>query len=161
MANRIAEMVRLAGVVGAGGAGFPTQVKLDARVDLVLGNGASCEPLLSSDPYLMEFRTREVLSGLQSAMEAVGASRGLICLKKKHPRAVEALKDTIAADPQLKAMEVFILDDFYPAGDEAGPGPPSHGPGGAPGRDSPPGGGGGLKRGVFVQHPPGPGPPGR
>ena len=50
----IVDKVRSAGVVGAGGAGFPTNVKLQFDVKRVLANGASCEPLLSSDPYLME-----------------------------------------------------------------------------------------------------------
>ncbi len=118
MANRIAEMVRLAGVVGAGGAGFPTHVKLDAKVELVLANGASCEPLLTSDPYLMEFETVGVLSGLRLAVEAVGASKGLICVKKKHPKAIAALRDGIGGNPEFKALDVFILEDFYPAGDE-------------------------------------------
>ena len=118
MANRIAEMVRLGGVVGAGGAGFPTHVKLDAQVELVLANGASCEPLLASDPYLMEAETAGVLSGLASAVEAVGASRGLVCVKKKHPGAIVALREAIAGSPEFKGLEVFELDDFYPAGDE-------------------------------------------
>ncbi len=118
MANRIAEMVRLAGVVGAGGAGFPTQVKLEAQAELVLGNGASCEPLLYSDPILMEFRAREVLSGMRLAVEAVGAAHGLVCVKKKHPKAIEALQEGIAANPEFKALGVYVLDDFYPAGDE-------------------------------------------
>ncbi len=118
MANRIAEMVRLAGVVGAGGAGFPTHVKLDAQVELVLANGASCEPLLAGDPYLMEFETAGVLSGLELAVEAVGAARGLVCVKKKHPAAISALRQGIAGDPEFKNLDVYELDDFYPAGDE-------------------------------------------
>ena len=54
MGNQIVDRIREAGVVGAGGAGLPTHVKADATVDTVLVNGASCEPLLMSDPHLME-----------------------------------------------------------------------------------------------------------
>ena len=135
-----AQCISLAGVVGAGGAGFPTQVKLDARVDLVLANGASCEPLLIKRPVPHGgFAPGRSFPVCNLAMAAVGASRGRICLKKKHPRAVEALApDTIAADRQLKAVEVFILDDFYPAGDEQVLVYEVTRPGGARGRDPPP-----------------------
>ena len=118
MAETIAEKVRAAGVVGAGGAGFPTHVKLAAKVDLVIGNGASCEPLLQSDPYLMENRPGEVLEGLARVMEAVGASRGLMCIKRKHKAAVAALEKAAAALGPDSGIEVYQLDDFYPAGDE-------------------------------------------
>ena len=57
---RIVEKVRAAGVVGAGGAGFPTHLKLDSAVERVLANGASCEPLLMSDPFLMETEAQGV-----------------------------------------------------------------------------------------------------
>ena len=60
MRTDIVDKVRSAGVVGAGGAGFPTHVKLQFDVGRVLANGASCEPLLSSDPYLMEHQTGPV-----------------------------------------------------------------------------------------------------
>ena len=64
MREEIVDKVRAAGVVGAGGAGFPTHIKLQFDVQRVLGNGASCEPLLQSDPYLMEHHTDAILSGL-------------------------------------------------------------------------------------------------
>lgn len=118
MAQAVADKVRAAGVVGAGGAGFPTHVKLAAEVDLVLANGASCEPLLESDPYLMAARTAEVLDGLALAMEAVGADRGLVCLKAKHGAAVAALEAALAGRKGGPEMAVHLLDDFYPAGDE-------------------------------------------
>jgi Na+-translocating ferredoxin:NAD+ oxidoreductase RnfC subunit len=118
MAKKIAEMVRQAGVVGAGGAGFPTHVKLNAKVDLVLGNGASCEPLLETDPYLMETYPDQVLQGLALVMQAVEAKRGLMCLKRKHVHALAALRKAAAELPPSLGIEVYELDDFYPAGDE-------------------------------------------
>jgi len=115
MSTSIIDNIRRAGVVGAGGAGFPTHVKYQARVDLVLANGASCEPLLAGDPHLLAAETDRVLTGLSLAMEAVDASRGLVCLKPKHRAAWEAVS---RAAPGYKGVGVFELADFYPAGDE-------------------------------------------
>jgi cobalamin reductase len=113
----IREKVRAAGVVGAGGAGFPAHVKLDAEVERVLGNGASCEPLLMSDPYLMETETEGILRGLSIVMECTGAGRGAICLKGKHRKAMESVEKTVA-NGSFKNIDVIELGDFYPAGDE-------------------------------------------
>lgn len=109
--------IRAAGVVGAGGAGLPTYVKANATVGTVLVNGASCEPLLSSDPYLMEEEIDTVIRGLKIVMECVGATRGVICLKGKHVRAMESVRAAVARDPSGQ-LECFELKDFYPAGDE-------------------------------------------
>lgn len=117
MNERIVEKIRLAGVVGAGGAGFPTHVKVNATVDTVLVNGASCEPLLMSDPYLMEQHTGLLLRGLHAVLDCTGAARGIVCLKPKHARALTAVRAAVAADTSGK-LDVFELRDFYPAGDE-------------------------------------------
>jgi len=113
----IVEKVRAAGIVGAGGAGFPTHVKLSADVERVLGNGASCEPLLMSDPYIMERETEGVLRGLFLAMQSTGAVRGTICLKGKHHKAMEVVSKAVGSG-SFKNIDVFELGDFYPAGDE-------------------------------------------
>ena len=115
MKNEIVEKVRAAGVVGAGGAGFPTHVKLNAKADWVLVNGASCEPLLMTDPYLLEMQTSEVLEGLRLVMRAVGAEKGAVCLKGKHAGAMEAVRRAVA---DMEGVSLFELEDFYPAGDE-------------------------------------------
>jgi Na+-translocating ferredoxin:NAD+ oxidoreductase RnfC subunit len=114
----IVDKVRAAGVVGAGGAGFPTHVKLQFEVQMVLGNGASCEPLLSSDPYLMAHQPDQVLNGLLTAMDCTGSDKGTICLKSKHAEALAALKERISGDGYAGRINVFELEDFYPAGDE-------------------------------------------
>ncbi len=115
MTEDIVALAREAGVVGAGGAGFPTHVKLAGRAEVVLANGASCEPLLLSDPHLLEQETASVLEGLRLAMARVGAGRGVVCLKGKHQEALARVRGACAGDPSLA---VFVLDDFYPAGDE-------------------------------------------
>ena len=104
-----------AGVVGAGGAGFPTHAKLNCQAEYVLGNGAECEPLLRVDQQLMLFEPELVVEGMKYAMEACGAKEGKICIKGKHADAVKALQDACKKD---KNISVFILNDYYPAGDE-------------------------------------------
>ena len=69
----LAEKVRQAGVVGAGGGGFPTHVKLNAKADTIIANGAECEPLLHKDAVIMEENAAELVRGMQLAIEAVGA----------------------------------------------------------------------------------------
>ncbi|MGB5750594.1 MAG: 4Fe-4S dicluster domain-containing protein [Desulfobacterales bacterium] len=118
MRGDIVDKVRSAGVVGAGGAGFPTHVKLQFEVQRVLANGASCEPLLSSDPYLMEHHAGQVLNGLLAVMDCTGSEKGTICLKSKHASALAALRSKISTNGYAGRIDVFELEDFYPAGDE-------------------------------------------
>lgn len=110
----IRERVAAAGVVGAGGAGFPTHVKLSSQVEWLIANGAECEPLLYADQALMEHRAAAIVRGLVLARKATGARRTVIALKAKYRAAREAL-----AGPAAEAgIELFPMDDFYPAGDE-------------------------------------------
>lgn len=117
MRTQIIEKIRNNGVVGAGGAGLPTHIKADASVDTVLINGASCEPLLMSDPYLLEHEGKTLIRGLLALMDCVGAPKGLICLKGKHAHAMQAIGKASARYGK-KRTEVVELGDFYPAGDE-------------------------------------------
>src|SRR5580658_7279367 len=87
----IVEKVRQAGVVGAGGGGFPTHVKLGAQAETVIANGAECEPLLHKDAVIMEESAAELVRGMQLAMEATGAKEGVIGVKGKKKRAVETV----------------------------------------------------------------------
>ncbi|MFW5488267.1 MAG: 4Fe-4S dicluster domain-containing protein [Desulfovibrio sp.] len=117
MKEQIVEKIRNAGVVGAGGAGLPTHVKANATVDTVLVNGASCEPLLSSDPHLMETEIDTMIRGLHAVMDCTGASKGIICLKGKHAAAMASVREAVSRDTTGR-LEAFELKDFYPAGDE-------------------------------------------
>ena len=114
--KEIIERVKDAGVVGAGGAGFPTHVKLDAKVEYVIANGAECEPLLRIDQQLMASQANKVIRGLELVMEATGAKKGFIALKEKYKEAIAALTSHITHP--TSPIELFILGDFYPAGDE-------------------------------------------
>lgn len=111
----IHDKCKAAGVVGAGGAGFPTHVKLNCKADIVIGNGAECEPLLRVDQQLMLYEPEMVVAGMRYAMEACGAKEGKICIKGKHAEAIRALE---AACQNERNISVFILNDYYPAGDE-------------------------------------------
>lgn len=113
MRDSIIVKIREAGVVGAGGAGFPTHVKVAANADTVIVNGAECEPLLRVDQQLMEMSATKVVKGLAAVIEATGAAEGVIALKGKHHAAIAALGAAIG-----KNMRLSILGDFYPAGDE-------------------------------------------
>ena len=110
------DLVQRAGVIGAGGAGFPTHVKLNTKADYVLLNGAECEPLLRVDQQLMATHPEEVLDGLLLAKEITGAAEAVIGVKVSHPEVIETLRETIAR----KGLPVTVgeLTDVYPAGDE-------------------------------------------
>lgn len=114
MKGGIIAAIGAAGVVGAGGAGFPTHVKAAAAADTVIVNGAECEPLLRVDQQLLEQAVDRVAAGLAAVMAATGAAAGIIAVKAKHKAAIAALERVIAAP----AMRLHLLEDFYPAGDE-------------------------------------------
>lgn len=109
-----AESARQAGVVGAGGGGFPTAVKLAARAQLVIGNGAECEPLLHKDAAILAHRARRVVDGVRLAMESVGAPEGVIAVKAKNREAAAAVETACLGTP----VRLAPLGDYYPAGDE-------------------------------------------
>ena len=113
--KELAAKVRAAGVVGAGGAGFPTHVKIDAAVETVIVNGAECEPLLYKDKELLRLESERMIDGLSRVVAASGAKRGVIALKDKkaNREAIAMYKKTLA-----KPLEMFLLGDYYPAGDE-------------------------------------------
>lgn len=114
MREEIIKQIKAAGVVGAGGAGFPTHVKVNAQAEHVIVNGAECEPLLRVDQQLMATMAEKMVKGLEAVMQSVGASLGTIALKGKYHDAIDALEKAIHG----KAIRLFILGDFYPAGDE-------------------------------------------
>ena len=111
--QQILEKIKQAGVIGAGGAGFPTHVKLSCSADIVIANGAECEPLLRTDRLLMENHPKKIMLGLKAAMYVTGAKKGVIVLKKKYGKAADALNSMLDA-----STELLLLDSFYPAGDE-------------------------------------------
>ena len=115
MASKVIENIKNAGIVGAGGAGFPSHVKYNVDAEVVLVNGAECEPLIRVDQQLMIVAVDKLIRGLEIVVEQTGAKEGIIAIKGKHKEAVALLQEAVADKEKLS---VFILDDFYPAGDE-------------------------------------------
>ena len=115
MASQVIEQIKNAGIVGAGGAGFPSHVKYNVEAEVVVVNGAECEPLIRVDQQLMIVAIKQMIRGLTIVVEETGAKEGIIAIKGKHKEAVELLQEAVADKEKLS---VFILDDFYPAGDE-------------------------------------------
>ena len=111
----IISKIREAGIVGEGGAGFPTHVKVNCKAECVIANGAECEPLLRVDQQIMQYFPDRVVDGVVKLMEQTGAPRGVIALKDHYHDAIAALNKVIADKP---GVELHIMKSTYPAGDE-------------------------------------------
>lgn len=109
------EKIKAAGVIGAGGAGFPTHVKLSGEANYVLVNAAECEPLLRVDQQLFAIHAKKILMALNACVEAVGAEAGIIGIKGKYHDAIDAIEKHLGDFPKLRNHE---LPNVYPAGDE-------------------------------------------
>jgi Na+-translocating ferredoxin:NAD+ oxidoreductase RnfC subunit len=114
MPDTVAQATYTAGVVGAGGAGFPTHVKLAATAEFLLVNGAECEPLLAKDKELLRREAGIVLRGAILAGEAVGAKRIICAVKETYPDVINAVRDAAAGTD----IELKLLGNYYPSGDE-------------------------------------------
>jgi len=113
MAAVTVEQIASKGVVGAGGGGFPTHIKLKARAEIALLNAAECEPLLHKDKEILQAYPEQVIQGLQAAAELVGAKESVIGIKGKYQNVIAAVR------PKLPTgMRIAELSDSYPAGDE-------------------------------------------
>jgi electron transport complex protein RnfC len=115
--DEIVEIVREAGIVGMGGAGFPTSVKLKPAkpVDTILLNGCECEPLLTADHrVLLEF-SDDVIFGLKAMIKTVGAEKGIIVIEDNKPDAIELMQ---AKTADIDNIEVFVAKTKYPQGAE-------------------------------------------
>lgn len=111
------DLIKAAGIVGMGGAGFPTDVKLGTdfkQNGLVIINAAECEPVLSHNEKSIEENPARVYNGLKYAMEVVNANKGIIAIKKKNIKAIQAINEVIEDDN----IKVFSLEDIYPMGEE-------------------------------------------
>lgn len=115
MDNCFADLMKAAGVVGAGGAGFPTNIKLSSKPEYLIMNAAECEPLIRVDQQLLLYYTGEVLNGFQKILEETGAKKAFIALKAKHTKVIDRVKAELA---NYSNIEIFEMKDFYPAGDE-------------------------------------------
>jgi Na+-translocating ferredoxin:NAD+ oxidoreductase RnfC subunit len=106
--------IQEAGIVGAGGAGFPTHVKLTDIAEVIIINGAECEPLLRVDRQLLTKHAEEILYTLNTLCTTLGA-KGVVAVKTSYKSAIEALQRNISS---YNNIEMKLLPDVYPAGDE-------------------------------------------
>jgi len=109
----LSEKINNAGVVGAGGAGFPAHVKAKSKVEFVLANGAECEPLIHKDYELMVHFPKEIVNGLELLIESTSAKKGFFGVKEKNVKAISAISSSLTGK-----IELTRLGDFYPSGDE-------------------------------------------
>lgn len=108
--------VKASGLVGLGGAGFPTGLKMDtdlSEIDCWLVNGAECEPYLSSDYREMMERPQDIIDGIKVCLDLSGVPRSLICIEDNKPKAIDLLRQLAADDPRIGVLE---LPARYPQG---------------------------------------------
>ena len=117
--EEIIEKVKKAGVVGLGGASFPTHVKLappkDKKAECLILNGTECEPYLTSDDRIMRERPQEILIGGAIMMKALGVTRGYVGIEENKPAAIASMTEAARSFPQI---EVVTLKKRYPQGGE-------------------------------------------
>ena len=117
--KEIVGLIQEAGIVGLGGATFPTHVKLSPppgmKADIVIINAVECEPCLSCDDMLMREHPAEIVKGVQLLMKAAGVDRGVIAIENNKPEAIEAMTKAAAS---VAGLEVMPLKVKYPQGGE-------------------------------------------
>jgi electron transport complex protein RnfC len=117
--EEVRSRVKEAGIVGLGGAAFPTYVKLspppDKPIDSVIINGCECEPFITCDHRNMLERSDEIVFGLKTIMKTVGAEKGYIAVEENKEDAAHLLSEKLGADPQV---QVILLHTKYPQGAE-------------------------------------------
>jgi len=109
------DIVFEAGIVGCGGAGFPTHVKLSNNAEYLIVNAAECEPVLANDRYLLRQFAPEILRAATAMAEQIGAKHCVICTKSTYTAEVQSVRDALS---QYPSVELHLLESFYPAGDE-------------------------------------------
>ncbi len=113
--KELQKIIQENGVVGAGGAGFPTYVKISDQANTILMNCAECEPLLKLHRQLLEKHAYEIMKTFNMVAETVGAEEAIIGIKKSYVQTVNALKQHIEEFPK---MRIHLLEEVYPMGDE-------------------------------------------
>ena len=112
----IIDVIKGAGIVGAGGAGFPTHIKLNTKAEYFIVNAAECEPLIETDKYLCRTFADELVKGILLISSHLEAKKSVIALKGKYKAEISALKEAI--ERNNADIELFEMRTFYPAGDE-------------------------------------------
>ena len=111
----LVDKVKSAGIVGAGGATFPTHVKIDATADVVIVNGAECEPYLTSDYRLMIERSSQIIEGLKIVLRLFPHAKGIIAIENNKPEAIRTFIQKCALEDNIEIKTVYTK---YPQGGE-------------------------------------------
>ena len=117
--QEIRDIVKEAGIVGLGGAGFPTHVKLapkdESKIEYILVNGAECEPYLTSDYRLMMEEPEKLVGGLKVILQLFDNAKGVIGIENNKPEAIKKLQELVKDEARI---EVCPLQTKYPQGGE-------------------------------------------
>lgn len=113
--NELQGILRENGIVGAGGAGFPTYAKLSEKADTVILNCAECEPLLKLHRQVLETHAQQIFEALDLILKTVNAKRVCVAIKQSYTQTAEAITPFLEFFPNI---EICRLPDVYPAGDE-------------------------------------------
>ena len=117
--EEIKAVIKDAGIVGLGGAAFPTNVKLsppkEKPIDTVILNGAECEPYLTADHRLMVEHSQEIVEGLKIIMKTLGVNKGYIGIEENKPDALEKMREVVSKESNI---EIRALEVKYPQGAE-------------------------------------------
>ena len=117
--EEIVKIIREAGIVGLGGAGFPTHVKLspppDKKIDTVLINGCECEPYLTTDNRVMIEESSRIITGLKIILKVIQGAKGIIAVEDNKPEAIESLRKACEG---LSDIKVAVVKTKYPQGCE-------------------------------------------
>ncbi len=108
-------LMKNSGIVGAGGAGFPSYAKLDKRADTIILNCAECEPLFNLHRQLLQKFAKEILTALEQVRIAVEAENVIIAIKPTYKKTIEAVNYYL---PEFTNTKISLLPEIYPAGDE-------------------------------------------
>ena len=113
--STLIQTMKEGGIVGAGGAGFPSYAKLDKKADTIILNCAECEPLFNLHRQLLAKYAREILTALEQVRVAIEAKRVIIAIKPTYTNAIEAVEYYLS---EFKNTTISLLPEIYPAGDE-------------------------------------------
>lgn len=118
----VRERIRASGIVGMGGASFPSSVKLnpgqDQPIDTLVINGAECEPYITCDDLLMRERAADILDGVRIMLHLIKAKQALIGVEDNKPEAADALRRALDATDLGGRVEVVVIPTLYPSGGE-------------------------------------------
>ncbi len=120
--EQICEAVRQAGIVGMGGAGFPTRVKIEPNPrlpkDTLIINGCECEPYITCDERIMVEWTKQIIAGVQLAQKTTGVKRVFIGIEDNKPQAIKAVGSAIETRKNIENIKVVVVKTKYPQGGE-------------------------------------------